>query len=170
MTALVRIAVLIEALSDRTGRAVAVAMPLMVLAIAFEVVARYLFDAPTIWAYDTALMLWAWMGMLGGAMAMRGNHHIRVDILPQRLSPRGRAMLDLITLPLVVFFLALFFWQTSIATADAFASGARRPTEWAPPLVLFLAPAVLGSALLLLQCLAAAIRAVETLAAPRDAA
>lgn len=30
-------------------------MPAMVVVIAFEVVARYLFSAPTIWAYDTAL-------------------------------------------------------------------------------------------------------------------
>jgi len=164
MRRLVRIAAVIEAVSDRTGRAVAVAMPLMVLAIGWEVFARYALNAPTIWAYDTALMLWAWMGLVGGAMAMRQDRHIRVDILVQHLPVRARALLELLTLPLVVFFLGLVVWQVGLTALDALASGARRPTEWAPPLVLFLAPAVLGAALLLLQCAATAIRALVTLA------
>lgn len=75
MRRLVRIAQVIEAVSDRTGRAVAIAMPLMVLAIGWEVFARYALNAPTIWAYDSALMLWAWMGLVGGAMEI-GRAHV----------------------------------------------------------------------------------------------
>ncbi len=164
---LVRIAAVVEALSDRTGRAAAIAMPLMVVVMAWEVFARYFLNAPTIWVYDTALMLWAWMGFVGGALAMREDRHIRVDILVQHLSARRRAVLELLTMPLLAFFLVLVAWQVGLATLDAVRNGARRPTEWGPPLVLFLLPAVIGALLLLLQCAATTIRAIETLAGRR---
>lgn len=164
MRRLVRIAAVVEALSDRTGRAAAIAMPLMVIVMAWEVFARYFLNAPTLWVYDTALMLWAWMGLVGGALALREDRHIRVDILVQNLSARKRAALELLTMPLVVFFLALVAWQVGLATLDALRYGARRPTEWGPPLVLFLLPGVIGALLLLLQCAATTIRAIATLA------
>lgn len=157
------VAAAIDTLSERTGRALSWLMPAMVLVIAFEVAARYLFAAPTIWAYDSALMLYAWLGLLGGAFAMKRGVHIRVDLFTERLSPRGRAVLELIGAPLVAFFLCLVAWQVGNAALDALQTGSRRPTEWAPPLVLFLGAAPLGAALLLLQLASQVIKALDVL-------
>ena len=154
----------IDRASERIGRLLAWAMPLLVLVIAFEVAARYLFAAPTIWAYDSALLLYAWVGMLGGALALKRGAHIRVDLFTSRLSARGRAAMEILTAPLIVFFLGLVIWQVGMAALDAWNTGSRRPTEWAPPLFLFLVTAPLGAALILLQLAAQLARAVETLA------
>ncbi|MFN3641893.1 MAG: TRAP transporter small permease subunit [Gemmobacter sp.] len=144
--------------SNTVGRLVSVCLPAMVAVIGFEVVARYAFAAPTRWAYDMALLLFAWAGMLGGAAALRRDAHIRVDIVTARLGPRGRAAMDLVTLPFAAFFLGLVVWQVGLTALDAWERGLRRPTDWAPPLVLFLAPAPLGATLLLLQAGANAVR------------
>ncbi|HHZ09712.1 MAG TPA: TRAP transporter small permease subunit [Rhizobiales bacterium] len=157
------IAALIDGLSERTGRALSWLMPAMVVVIAVEVAARYVFAAPTIWAYDSALMAYAWLGLVGGAFAMKRGAHIRVDLITAHLSPRGRAVLELVGAPFVAFFLVLVVWQVGMASLDALASGSRRPTEWAPPLILFLATAPLGGALLLLQLASQMIRAIEVL-------
>jgi TRAP-type mannitol/chloroaromatic compound transport system permease small subunit len=157
------VAAAIDQLSERTGRALSWLMPAMVLVIAFEVAARYLFAAPTIWAYDSALMLYAWLGLLGGAFAMKRGAHIRVDLLTDRLSPRGQAVLELISAPLIAFFLCLVVWQVGNASIDAWQTGSRRPTEWAPPLVLFLGAAPLGALFLLLQLASQAIKALDVL-------
>ena len=163
MERLRRVAAVIDALSERTGRALSWLMPAMVVVIAFEVVARYLFAAPTIWAYDTALILYAWLGLVGGAFAMKRGAHIRVDLFTANLSPRRQALLDLIGAPFIIFFLVLVVWQVGMASLDALASGSRRPTEWAPPLILFLATAPLGGALLLLQLASQIVKALDVL-------
>ena len=59
----------IDRLSEWSGRLLTLLMPVMVLIIAIEVVARYMFSAPTVWAYDSALLIYAWVGMAGGAPA-----------------------------------------------------------------------------------------------------
>jgi TRAP-type mannitol/chloroaromatic compound transport system permease small subunit len=158
-----RIAAAIDALSERTGRSLSWLMPAMVLVIAFEVVARYVFSAPTIWAYDSALILYAWLGLVGGAFAMKRGAHIRVDLFTARLSPRRQALLELAAAPLIAFFLLLVVWQVGLAAFDAWETGSRRPTEWAPPLLAFLIAAPLGAALLLLQLAAQMIKALDVL-------
>lgn len=163
MERLRRFATVIDGLSERTGRALSWLMPAMVVVIAVEVVARYVFAAPTIWAYDSALILYAWLGLVGGAFAMKRGAHIRVDLFTANLSPRGQALLELLGAPFVAFFLVLVVWQVGMASLDALASGSRRPTEWAPPLILFLATAPLGGALLLLQLVSQMIKAVDVL-------
>lgn len=154
----------IDRLSEATGRALSLLMPVLVGVIVVEVAARYFLSAPTIWAYDSALLLYAWIGLVGGASALRRDGHIRVDIVITRLPPKGRAVLELVTLPLVAFFVVLVLWQVGLATLEAFESGSRRPTEWAPPLMLFLGTAPLGAALVLVQLLSQAVRAALVLA------
>lgn len=153
----------VDRLSERSGLWLSLLLPAMVLVIGFEVAARYFFSSPTIWAYDTALLFYAWLGMLGGAFAMRRSAHIRVDILSSRLPPRGQAALELITFPLIAFFLVLVVWQVGAAALDAWHTGSRRSTEWAPPMILFLAAAPVGAVLILLQLTAGAIRACALL-------
>lgn len=153
----------IDQLSERTGRALSWLMPAMVTVIAFEVVARYLFAAPTIWAYDSALILYAWLGLVGGAFAMKRGAHIRVDLFTANLSPRRQAFLELIGAPFIAFFLCLVVWQVGLATIDAWQTGSKRPTEWAPPLVLFLITAPLGGLLLLLQLASQTVKALDVI-------
>lgn len=153
----------VDRLNETIGLLASLFMPAMVAVIGFEVLARYAFSAPTTWVYDTALLLFAWGAMLGGALAIQRNTHIQVDVLTARLSPRARAAMDLLTLPLVLFFLVLIIRQVSNAAFDALATGMRRPTDWAPPLILFLAPVPIAAALMILQCYANAIRGLGIL-------
>ena len=87
------------------------AVPL-VLGLTYEVFARYLFHAPTIWAYDVTYMLYGSHFMLGAAYTLYKGGHIRTDIFYQNWSVQTRGMIDA-TLYLFLFFpgIALFFWM-----------------------------------------------------------
>lgn len=159
MRALAILVRMVDRISLLAGAAMIVLMPAMVVVIAFEVVARYFFSSPTIWAYDVALLCYAWLGMVGGAMALKRNSHIRVDILSSRLSRRGQAVLELVAFPVMAFFLLLIVWQVGAIGLESWHTGSRRPTEWAPPLILFLAAAPVGAVLVLLQLAANTVRA-----------
>ena len=75
----------------------------MVLSLVYEVVARYFFNAPTIWAYDMTFMLYGSFFMLGAAYTLQRSGHIRTDVFYARWSPRTQARVDL------ACYLVLFF-------------------------------------------------------------
>jgi TRAP-type C4-dicarboxylate transport system permease small subunit len=78
--------------ADRLVRAVAYAglilYPALVACTVWEVVARYVFHAPTIWAFDITFMLHGSLFVLTGAYALQTRSHIRIDVLSTRLPAR----------------------------------------------------------------------------------
>ena len=148
----------VDRISHFFGMAMSVLVPVMMLVITYEVVVRYFLRKPTVWAFDIAIFCFGYIGLLGGVYAMRHRSHINVDLIQSRLSPRGKAILDAATAPLVFFFLVLVIIYGGEYAWDGFKIGIRRPTEWGPPLRHFLAMIPFGAFLLLLQALANWIR------------
>lgn len=132
----------------------------MALALFYEVVSRYWFNAPTLWAQDMAIFFFAYIGVLSGAGVMRENRHIRVDILYSGLRPRTQAALDACTLLLALFFLSAVAWMNWQDAWDAIAQGRRRSTEWGPPLGHLILALSIGAGLLWLQTFANWLRAI----------
>jgi TRAP-type C4-dicarboxylate transport system permease small subunit len=161
---------IVDKISFVSGRLVSVLMPLMMLVLAFEVVSRYAFNAPTLWAYDTAIFIFGYVGVIAGASLMRERAHINVDLLYARLPPRARAALDVGTGLVALFFLALvalYCWREGVG---AIARGARRSTEWAPPVGHFILAIAVGAFLLALQTLANWLRALHLALTGRELA
>ncbi|MET0652469.1 MAG: TRAP transporter small permease subunit [Hyphomicrobiaceae bacterium] len=92
----------IDTFTDITGSIFAwLAVPL-VAGVAYEVFARYLFNAPTVWAYDLTYMLYGALFMLGAAYALHKGAHIRTDFFWDSFTPRTKGIIDSISY--VVFF------------------------------------------------------------------
>ena len=88
-------------------------VPLM-LAMVWEVVARKLFIAPTMWAYDVSRMLSGALFMVGAGYALMRGVHIRADFLYRNWAPRRQALIDAVLylslfFPAMVFFLFISF-------------------------------------------------------------
>lgn len=93
---------LIDGFTDWTGTIISwLSLPL-VFGVAYEVTARYLFNAPTIWAYDVTYMLYGTLFMLGAAYALHKGAHIRTDFFWERFSTRKKGWID--TISYIVFF------------------------------------------------------------------
>ena len=75
----------------------------MTLAVTWEVVARYVFYAPTKWSYEAGWMLYGAQFMLAAAYTLMKGGHIRTDVLYERWSPRTRATVDAICYVLFFF-------------------------------------------------------------------
>jgi TRAP-type C4-dicarboxylate transport system permease small subunit len=164
----------IDRLSIVAGYGVAVLVPLMILSLVYEVVSRYFFNAPTLWAQDISIFLFGYIGLLGGAMVMKERAHINVDLFYARMSARMRAACDVVTGVVGMFFLVLVVIYCWDAGMDAIRHGLRRPTDWAPPVGHFFLAVAAGGFLLLLQYLAHWLRSFHLLltgrAWPADAA
>jgi TRAP-type mannitol/chloroaromatic compound transport system permease small subunit len=125
----------------------------LVVGLTYEVIARYVFHAPTIWAYDVAYMLYGSHFMLGAAYTLYRGAHIRTDIFYQNWSVRTRGAVDA-TLYLFLFFpgIALFFWmglQEALHAWDIREVSDASP--WRPIIYPFKAVIPLALLLLLIQ-------------------
>lgn len=134
---LLRIAHALDPVAIWTGKLVAWLIIPMVLALCYEVVARYAFDAPTLWAYDMTFMLYGSFFMLGAAYTLQCKGHIRTDSLYSGWSPRTQGIVDAVCY-LVMFlpFAAVFFWfgwgyfYKAFSTGERFVSSPWMPITW----------------------------------------
>ncbi len=91
--------------------------------LTYEVVARYFFIRPTIWAAELSQLSLIWGCMLAMAYLLHIRRHITVDAITNKLSPRIKRLCAWISLGLVAAFSALVtFWGWVIFT-DSFERG-----------------------------------------------
>jgi len=93
----------IDRFSDLTGRLISLAMLILMVIITYEVVMRYLFNAPTVWVFEASNMINGSSFMLGCAYALFKGAHVRTDIYWESFSERRKGTIDLISY-LVLFF------------------------------------------------------------------
>jgi TRAP-type mannitol/chloroaromatic compound transport system permease small subunit len=122
----------IDKISHWTGIfSVWIVLPLMAVVI-YEVVKRHFFNAPTAWGYDTCWMLYSAQFMIGGAYTLLHKGHIRIDIVYNILTPRGRLIFDTVLYAVVVLFvMILFTWAGVKFAAYAWSTGEKlSTTNW----------------------------------------
>ncbi|MFC1931078.1 TRAP transporter small permease subunit [Chloroflexota bacterium] len=107
----------ISSITDWAGRTVSWIIVMLVLIVSFEVMMRYVFNAPTIWTYDISYMILAIFVAVGFAFVLRHRGHVRVDVIYNKFPPKGRLIID-ITFTLILFF-PLFFMLTIELFQDA---------------------------------------------------
>lgn len=135
---------------------------LMVLVIA-DIFGRYLFNSPVPMTYEVGSFLMVFVVFLGLAYTQKMGAHIRVEFFTLRLSPRVRAILDVVAsiLGLLLYLTIMyqgFIWAWTSWQVGDYVAGLvnipRWPSQFAVPL---------GAALLCLQFLADAVQRVAEL-------
>lgn len=150
----------IDAISEWAGRSARWLIAVLVLVISYDVAMRYLFDAPTMWAYETAIMLGATVYVLAWSYVHRHRSHVRVDVIYLHLPPRGRAAIDVIGNLFLFFPLIFVLINTSIIWARRAWLINEKSVEsvWYPPVAPVRTLVALGLVLFALQGLAQFIR------------
>jgi TRAP-type mannitol/chloroaromatic compound transport system permease small subunit len=120
-----------------SGRLAAWLIVPMVLSLCYEVVARYVFNAPTQWAYDMTFMLYGSFFMLGAAFTLQRRGHVRTDSFYADWSPRRQAGVDLacyllMLLPFagVFLFVGWGYFVKAWVTHETFVSSSWQPITW----------------------------------------
>jgi len=93
----------IGVVSEYAGRFASYLIMVLIVVVCYDVLMRYLFNRPTVWAFDAALHLYSIAFLVGGAWVLKMKAHIKVDVLYNLLPPRARAMINLL------FYIFLFF-------------------------------------------------------------
>ncbi len=143
----------IDTLNIWVGRIVCWLTLPLIFAMAYEVIARYYFTAPTVWAYDVSRFLYGSMFVLGSGYALAKGIHIRSDFLYRSWSVRTQGRVD--AFAYIVLFFPTMLILLSVSFDWAWTSLIREErgmdTAWAPLLGPVRLSLPIGIALLALQ-------------------
>jgi TRAP-type mannitol/chloroaromatic compound transport system permease small subunit len=155
----------IDALSMWIGRAASLIVIPLVLATCYEVFARYLFGAPTIWAFELGYILMGLHFLLGGAMTLKMQQHVRIDLIYARLSLKRQAVIDLtLYVALVIPALTMTSLQLGDHMMGAYMGGETTgQSAWNPAIWPFRALITFSFIVLTLQVIAESLRALHIL-------
>jgi len=110
----------------------------------FEIVMRYVFNAPTIWAHETVIFLSGASFVYGGLYAVVRNQHIRIVLIYNQLPPRIRRRVDVAISFFSFLATAFFAWAAWQGVKRAVWNPAgdirleRSGSAWNPPFPAFL--------------------------------
>lgn len=162
VSGLIRTVRVIDKFTDTTGVWVAWLNVPLVLAVSYEVIARYLFNAPTIWSFDVTYMLYGTIFMLGAAYALHKGAHIRTDFFYENWSPRTKGMVDSISY-LVFFFPSLILFLAASGNEAWYAFQIHETSEqtpWRPILWPYKTVVPVTCVLLMIQGVSETIKSV----------
>jgi TRAP-type mannitol/chloroaromatic compound transport system permease small subunit len=98
-----RVLFTVDQLSTWVGKTFGWCIVALTLIVAYDVIMRYLFRAPTRWAFDASYILYGTLFMMAGAYTLSRNGHVRGDMFYRTWSVRTQATVDLVCYILFFF-------------------------------------------------------------------
>ena len=144
----------IEATNTAVGKFSQYLVFAMMGVLLFESISRTLFNQPHIWVVEVAQFTMAAYYLLGGGYSMILEGHVRMDLLYGRWSLKTRAVMDVITSVVLIFYLVLLLYGAISSLEYALRYGQVNYTSWAPPLAPIKIIMTIGIVLMLLQTIA----------------
>ena len=95
-------------------------MVVMVAIVVYEVICRYIFNAPTIWTLDLSIYLLIWLGYLAIAYVEKQDRHVRVDLLIVNFPPRTRAIWEVLSSSIFFLFMCTLTYFGFLFALESF--------------------------------------------------
>ena len=154
----------VDAVSRIAGR-IAMYMIFAMMGVLLYSAITKAFFLPSLWTLEIAQFLMVAYFLMGGGYSMQLHAHVRMDLLYSRWSPKTKAIVDAVTVLLLIFYLAILLYGGVSSTQYALKYGETSYSAWAPPMAPIKIIMTCGVALMLLQAIATFFR---DLAAARD--
>jgi len=125
------------------SRAAMILVALVVIVMFYEVVSRYVFSRPTLWANELSLWIAAFVFLFAGQYAMQQRSHIRIyviyDIMPRWMQKTA----DVLSVLLIVGFTFALVWGNYADAKRRMLRMETFGTAWDPPIPGIVKPAIL---------------------------
>lgn len=103
----------IDAISEKTGKAISLLIFLMMVITTIEVIGRYVFNHPTVWVWPINRQLFGVFILFAGIYAMSKGDHIRVEILYDHFPPKMKLIARWIAMGAFLCFMVALVLQGS---------------------------------------------------------
>lgn len=121
----------IDIFSEWCGKIFSWFIVAIILLSVFEVFTRRVLGKPTIWTHETLSYFFCAAILLTMAYTLRYKQHVSVDLIYARLTPKTKAILDIITFVIFLgFFSFIFLWKGIVFAATSWAMLERTPSAF----------------------------------------
>lgn len=151
---------LIDAINIFIGKAVSFLIWAGIIVLCFEVVARYGFGQPTLWAHGYTQRIFGAYFVLVGAYTLIKGDHVRVDIFLNTRSPRINAALDLFNCAFLILWGLVLTREGWLLFEDAWSFNELDDSALGHPMWPIKLSLFLGALLITAQGFAEAIRSI----------
>lgn len=144
------------------SRIAMIMIAMIVIVMFYEVVSRYVFSRPTLWANELSLWIAAIVLLFAGLYAMQQRSHIRIYVIYDLMPRWMQKTADVISLLLLIGFTTALVWGGYLDAKTRMLRMETFGTAWDPPI-----PGVIKPAILILIVLVT-IQAISNLIADWD--
>ncbi len=117
---------------------------------------------PTNWTLEMAQFLFVAYYLLGAPYSLQLDTNVRMDLIYARFRPRGKALIDILTMFALIFYLVVMLYGAIESTVYSFEVGERSPTAWRPPLWPIKVTICLAFTLMILQAVSIFLKDIAT--------
>ena len=145
----------LDQMIDRFGGLVSLLFGVAVVVSFYEIIVRYFYNAPTVWAHETTIGLVAVCYLFGGLFCLARDQHIRIGLLYFSTNGGTRRILDAINSALTLFFALAMIYASWFMVEKSWFSPVgdfkleRSGTAWNPPIPALVKLAFLVTAIVL---------------------
>lgn len=152
----------VDRLSIFVGEKISIVFLISVVFTAYEVIMRYVFNAPTIWVHDSAAALSATGFLMAGTYALQADRHMRISVVYDVMPKKIQRVLDFVQHIFIIGFMTLFTyacWKQAVPAVNLMETSAH---AWDVPIPAYLKSLmVLASGLMLVQALSQLIHDIK---------
>ncbi|WP_102348825.1 TRAP transporter small permease subunit [Bacillus sp. Marseille-P3661] len=141
----------INAINNTMGIIAGVLLVLLSLVVFYDIISRYFFNSPTLYAFDLSTWLSGIAAFITGGYALLHNEHIRVDIFYERYPEKVKSIVEIISGILILMIAWTFFWYGGDRVLQLLAAGSVASTGLNIPLWIKWVILPIGGLLLGLQ-------------------
>ncbi|WP_041608250.1 TRAP transporter small permease subunit [Tistrella mobilis] len=153
----------VDRLSDYVGIVAMALVFVMIGVLLLDAITRNALDIPLHWCVEVAQFTLLAYFFMGGAMTLKNDDHVRMDLIYQHLSTRGKAILDLITSACLMFYLVVMTIGSVSSLQYAIQTNERRFSMWNPSMIPIKALLVVCLVIMLLQTLSLVFKHIATI-------
>ncbi|MEQ6329406.1 TRAP transporter small permease subunit [Pseudomonas chengduensis] len=143
----------VDAFNRRVGRFAMYLIFAMLAVLLYSSISKTFFT-PSIWTLESAQFLMVAYFLLGGAYSMQLDAHVRMDLAYSHWSPRTRAVVDAITVVMLIFYLVMLLIGGVSSTEYALEYQETSYSAWSPYMAPIKLVMCFGILLMLLQAIA----------------
>ncbi|MHB8090713.1 MAG: TRAP transporter small permease subunit [Syntrophales bacterium] len=137
----------------------------MGLILTYEVVCRYIFNAPTIWTQEVSIYLFMWTMLAASSYTLQTGKHVRVDLLLEKMRVRTRLLTEGATGIVGALYCLIVTQQAWQMLAMSFEYGKLSATPLRVPLWIPQSALLIGFVLLTLQFIIIVLKRLSELRA-----
>lgn len=119
MGSLTSLARVVTVINTRIGHAMSYVVLILFVLLLGDVIMRYITESPISWSAQASKMIFGVYAILGGGYLLARRDHVNVDLFYGSFSPRGKALVDVLTSVLFFLFIGVLVSESYSLAYDS---------------------------------------------------